>query len=215
MNKKKAVSGILSGILIGAGILAYLISAIINLVHISGFVPLKKVDGILNKGEYVEAELNDVDFIGTVTNTYGFIPTGKEYYYIAFDNKTNTAYFIRASRSFKYKEGTVTVKGKVRTADSIVKNSFGDRMDELKKDGYKKGYVSDVLFIDNTIGFQSVLRIIATVLLAAGIALLIFSPATRKPANTLTPVDKALLALEFIPIVIGLIVAMYTTTFMF
>ena len=215
MGKKNLVSGIISGIIIGAGILAYLISAIINLVHISGLVPLKEVNGLINKGEFVQAELTDVKFIGNVTNSYGFIPTGKEYYYIAVDDKTDTAYFIRASKNLKYKEGPVTVKGKVRTADTVVERSFGDRMDEYAGEGYKKAYVSKALFIDNTIAFQSILRIITTVFIVGGIAVLILNPSMRKPANTLTRVEKALLALGIVPILAGLLLAAYTTTFMF
>ena len=76
--KKNLVASILSFIIIGGGLLAYVISAFLNIIHITGIIPLKEAGRVLNKGEYVEIEVDDIEFIGNVTNSYGFIPTGNQ-----------------------------------------------------------------------------------------------------------------------------------------
>lgn len=60
MEKKKIVSTILSIIIIGGGLLAYVISAFLNIIHITGIIPLKEAGRVLNKGEYVEIEVDDI-----------------------------------------------------------------------------------------------------------------------------------------------------------
>lgn len=216
MEKKKIVSTILSFIIIGGGLLAYVISAFLNIIHITGIIPLKEAGRVLNKGEYVEIEVEDIEFIGNVTNSYGFIPTGKEYYYVAMDKENNAAYFLRASKNLKYKDTPVIIKGKVRSVDSSVSRSFGDSVDAKTYEGFYKSYTDQYLMIDCTVGFQSILCLIATFCIVLGIVLMIANPAIRNtPVNQLTGPQKALPVIGIIIIMAGLVLALYTTTFIF
>lgn len=216
MEKKKIVSTILSIIIIGGGLLAYVINAFLNIIHITGIIPLKEAGRVLNKGEYVEIEVDDIEFIGNVTNSYGFIPTGKEYYYVATDKENNAAYFLRASKNLKYKDTPVIIKGKVRSVDSSVSRSFGDSVDAKTNEGYYKSYQGQYLMIDCTVLIQDIICIVAALCMVLGIVLLIANPATRnKPVNQLTGPEKALPTIGILIIMAGLVLALYTTTFIF
>ncbi len=214
--KKNLVASILSFIIIGGGLLAYVISAFLNMIHITGIIPLKEAGRILNKGEFVEIEVEDVEFIGSVTNSYGFIPTGNEYYYVATDKENNAAYMIRASKKLKYKEAPVVIKGKVRSVDSSVSKSFGDSVDAKTSEGFYKSYQDKLLMIDTTVLFQGILCIVATLCIVIGIVLLIANPATRnKQINQLTGPEKVLPTIGILIIMAGLVTALYTTSFIF
>ena len=216
MEKKKIVSTILSVILIGGGLLVYFINAFLNIIHYTGIIPLKDAERIVNKGEYVQIEIDDITYIGEVTNTYGFIPTGKEYYYAATDNENNAVYFVRASKSLKSKNTPVLIKGKVRSVDTTVSRTFGDSVDAKTYEGFYKSYTNQYLMIDCTIGFQSVLCIVATFCILLGIVLMIANPATRnKQVSELTGPEKIFPAIGIIIIMVGLVLALYTTTFIF
>jgi hypothetical protein len=216
MEKKKIVSTILSVILIGGGLLAYVINAFLNIIHYTGIIPLKDAERILNKGEYVQIEIDDISYIGNVTNSYGFIPTGKEYYYAATDNENNAVYFVRASKSFRFKNTPIVIKGKVRSVDTSVSRSFGDGVDAKTYEGFYKSYTDQYLMIDCTVGFQSVLCIIATLCIVLGIVLMLANPAIRNtPVNQLTGPQKAIPVIGIIIIMAGLVLALYTTTFIF
>lgn len=216
MEKKKIVSTILSVILIGGGLLVYFINAFLNIIHYTGIIPLKDAERIVNKGEYVQIEIDDITYIGEVTNTYGFIPTGKEYYYAATDNENNAVYFVRASKSLKSKNTPVLIKGKVRSVDTTVSRTFGDSVDAKTYEGFYKSYTDQYLMIDCTIGFQSVLCIVATFCILLGIVLMIANPSiVNTPVNQLTGPQKAIPAIGIIIIMVGLVLALYTTTFIF
>ena len=216
MEKKKIVSTILSIILIGGGLLAYVINAFLNIIHYTGIIPLKDAERIVNKGEYVQIEIDDISYIGEVTNTYGFIPTGKEYYYAATDNENNAVYFVRASKSLKSKNTPVLIKGKVRSVDTTVSRTFGDSVDAKTYEGFYKSYTDQYLMIDCTVGFQAVLCIIAALCIILGIVAMIANPSIRnKPVNELTGPEKAFPVIGIIIIMVGLVVALYTTTFIF
>ena len=216
MEKKNKISAILSFIIIGGGILAYVINAFLNIMHITGIIPLKNAGTLLNKGEFVQVEVDDIEYIGNVTNSYGFIPTGKEYYYAATDKENNAVYFVRASKNFRSQNTPVLIKGKVRSVDSSVSRTFGDSVDAKTYEGFYKSYTDQYLMIDCTIGFQSVLCIIATFCILLGIVLMLANPAIRNtPVNQLTGPQKALPVIGIIIIMAGLVLALYTTTFIF
>ncbi|MBP5529178.1 MAG: hypothetical protein J6X80_03920 [Lachnospiraceae bacterium] len=216
MEKKKLVSTILSIIIIGCGILAYIINAFLNIIHITGIIPLKDAGTLLNKGEYVEVEVDDIEYIGNVTNSYGFIPTGKEYYYAATDKENNAVYFVRASKNFRSQNTPVVIKGKVRSVDSNVSRAFGDSVDAKTYEGYNKSYSDKYLMIDCTVGFQSIVCFIAAFCILLGVVLLVANPAARnKQINELKGIEKAIPSIGILIILVGLVLALYTTTFIF
>ena len=216
MKKNNIITSILSFIIIGGGILAYVISAFLNIIHITGIIPLKEAGRILNKGEFVEIEIDDIDYIGRIKNSYGFIPTGNEYYYAATDLENNAVYMVRASKNLGNKETPFIIKGKVRSVDSSVSRSFGDNVDAKTSEGYYKSYQDKLLMIDTTVLFQSILCLVAAFCLILGIVLLIANPATRnKPVNQLTGPEKILPTIGILIIMAGLLTALYTTSFIF
>ncbi len=70
--------------------------------------------------------------------------------------------------------------------------------------------------IDCTVLIQGILCIVATLCIVLGIVLLIANPATvNKPLNQMTGPEKVLPTIGILIIMAGLVLALYTTTFIF
>ena len=143
---------------------------LLGLIKSSGIIPVKELKGLLNKGEYVEAYADDIyGPVYTVNHTLnGLIPIGTEYYYEILDAQTGYVYFVRASKSFAKKADkgyAVAVRGKVRTMDSESFKYFDSENSSIIESGYKSGYEGKILYIDNFVFFNSILGVIASLLI--------------------------------------------------
>lgn len=220
MKKRDSISGVISVIIVGLALIAYLVFSVINLARVSGIFGIREPEGLINKGEFVSVDANYINGpIYTVSHTMnGLIPMGTEYYYEIMDSENGTIYFVRASKSFeKYErsDAVIKVRGKVRKADSSMSSWMKETNDTYVEAGYRTGFVGDPVYIDNYVKTSSILSIVALLLVIVGVALIAFSSASRKDVKTFVFKDHVIVGASVIIAIAGLVLMLYTTTFIF
>ncbi len=213
---KNKITGIICVALCAIALLLSASFAIRNIIKLSGIFPIDKIEGVLEKGEYVEGDLAVTPrVLYRVDHTTNFIPTGKDRYYSAFDEATNTVYIVKAGKGLEEKaelNSVQHIKGKVYKADSDTKGKLSEYGNEFLDAGYNLGYSGEVLFIDTQVFFRSVINVAAIIVMLLGIFMIAFSPVARKPVNTFTPADHAVVALSFVLFIAGGIALFWVTT---
>ena len=220
MKKRDSILGTISLIIFVLLMLVYLVSSIINLARFGGLFGIREPEGFINTGEFVSVNADYVKGpIYTISHSMnGVIPMGTEYYYEVMDSQTGTVYIVRASKFFeKYErsDAVITIRGKVRKADSAMSSGMKEINDSYIEAGYQTGFVGDPVYIDNYVKTVSILSIVAFILFVGGVFLLAFSAAARKPANTFSVIEKVFVSSFVIIALVGLIMIFYTVTFLF
>ena len=96
---KNKITGIISLALIAIGLLCSSALAIKNVIMLSGIIQPDPIEGVLQRGQYVEGDLYVHNTnIYRIDHSINLIPTGTERFYVAFDNENDTVYYIRANK---------------------------------------------------------------------------------------------------------------------
>ena len=216
---KNKISGIISLVLIIIALLCSSSFAIRNVIKLCGLIPADPIEGVLERGQYVEGDLYVRSLnIYRIDHSVSLIPTGTERFYVAFDDENDTVYYIRGNKKLgdKASENPMQhIKGKVAKANSDSKQKLSEYGHDYVAEGYNLGYYGEVLFIDTQVYSRSLLNVAAIALLLIAGVILFISPTGRKPANTFTIADHILAWLSLSMIIIGAILLFYITTFIF
>ncbi|MBO4309767.1 MAG: hypothetical protein J5856_01735 [Lachnospiraceae bacterium] len=223
-SKRNLISTILSVVLLGGAVLIYMITGLFNLIKMSGIIPFKEAGLFMESGQYVEKTFDYVSgpSIWVSHSLNGVIPIGKEYYYEAVDEEEKVIYIVRAGKSLAYRSEVIngeplTIKGKVRTTETDTSRALLDTVEAYEANGYSRSSGLNnvnLIFIDNTVTFQSLLRIFGGILIIAGGLFFVLNPNVRnKPVNSYTGVEKFFATIAVLPILIGLFIFLYTISF--
>jgi hypothetical protein len=153
----------------------------------------------------------------------GLIPTGKEYFFILYDESYTKALYVRADKDFiknskeKLAENNgagVELTGRIRELRSKIKFELNDINYQLSQ--YNIDVISDgneILYLDLTTKTQCVLRIITIVLLAgAAVIIGMFSKKKLFPENE--ALNKAFGIAAVVMLIAGIVGMIYTMTFL-
>ena len=216
---KNKITGIISLALIAIGLLCSSALAIKNVIMLSGIIQPDPIEGVLQRGQYVEGDLYVHNAnIYRIDHSINLIPTGTERFYVAFDDENDTVYYIRANKKLAEKASDNPmqhIKGKVAKANSDSKQKLSEYGNNYVSEGYNLGYYGEVLFIDTQVFQRSLLNVGAIALLLIAGAILFLSPTGRKPANTFTAVDHILAGASLAMILIGGLILFYIILFVF
>ena len=204
---KDKITGIVSVVLIAVGLICSSAFAFRNIIKLSGLVPINNIEGVLSRGDYVEGDLTVPDrYVYRMDHSEDFFLKWKEIYYAGFDEENNTVYFIKAGKGLAKKAEANPVqhiKGKVKKADSDVKEKLAELGRDYLDDGYKIGYSYEVVYIDTQTYMMSIINVAAIIVMIAGLFLLGFSPVSRKPVNTFVFTDHLVVGFSLVLFLAG------------
>lgn len=217
MKTKNKFAGIVSIILIGLALIFSVALASRNIIFLSGIIPIDNIEGTLTKGEYVQGDLrlDDSPFL-RLDHSINLIPAGKELFYLAYDEKTNTVYYIRGNKALgkKAKENEVLhIKGKVYKANSDSRNNLSEYSSKVIEEGFNIGYKGDVLFIDTNAFSRSVFNVLGIVFIFAGLLVMTLTPLASKPVNTFVFIDHVIVFASLALILIGCGILLHITNY--
>lgn len=161
------------------------ISVVLIAAYVGVFFVMSIMD-LLNTKDVYEISINAAGQLLTVENSInGIIPTGRDYYYIGFDNTTKSIYTIHAGKKWLYenfdvdgmaKGNNITIKGLLkRENDFDVENELADRIQQTYNETkynipLEPGKVLEINYIRDAI-----MRVVAGVLiLIIGIVIFLF-----------------------------------------
>lgn len=218
---KNKIAGIVSLIIVGAvclGIVA------ISFIDLGGAFFAKTIDEYVSnpqKGMYVSGGIKIANGpIYTVTHTVNSIPTAKEYYYSVYTDEGIVIY-VRASKGFQNKfnngfsEKPVIITGKMRACDSDTNSFLMEDAKSFQKAGYEVATTGDrILFLDNTMITQSILKILFMFMVVASVILLGVIGGNT-PIQSMSGGRKIVTTILVLITLAGLVGLMHTVTFMF
>ena len=230
MKKGSTVSKIFGFILLIAFVCFYLVTAVIDLISLSG---AKEVDSyemnITDSGDSVEGNffyLTNRPVLSVEHKMSYIIPMGTEYYFALANDAGTKCIFVRAPKDFaedfyreldeNEKNGTylgAKIKGKVREMRPKVKTELMSHVTDLAEEGCQViSNGSTLLYIDLTTKTQSILRIadaFVFVLVAVHIIISIKVRSSARLAEAPKPIAIGVLVL----VLFGVGLMMYTLSF--
>ncbi len=220
-KSKKSLVGL---IILGLFVLFYLGVAVWDLVGLSKASALPGVfKGNVEEGGFYSGKLyySTSNPLVTVKHSINFIPTGREYYYLAMDETEDTLLLIRAGKNFGENFSGLTsaegvkVSGRVNKCDFKVHreilNTIQGSLDASSL-VYSRDSQARFLYLDTQCGFQALLRLISSFLIGAAVVVLLIM--TR--SDRVEPKSSAARALGItagILFLAGCILMIYTLSF--
>ena len=230
MKKGSKASKIFGFILLIAFVIFYLVTAVIDLISLSG---AKEVDSydfeITESGISVEGNfyyLTNGPVLSVTHKLSYIIPMGTEYYFALANDSGTKCIFVRASEDFAeefYKildenenNGSyigAPIKGKVREMRPKVKNELIGYAQDLAEEGCQViSNGTTLLYIDATTQFQSILRIMAA-LVFVSVAVMIIVAIRVRSNMQLSEAPKPIAIAVLVLVFAGVGLMMYTLSF--
>ncbi|MCR5206531.1 MAG: hypothetical protein K6E47_16000 [Lachnospiraceae bacterium] len=235
MQKKSKVWTVIGIIMLVGFIGFYIFRTVFDLISLGNAVEvdsynLNVINGKSITGYFFDAEGSDYEnpLISMKHTINGLIPIGTEHYFLIYNDSETKALYVRADEDFLidfYKEldasttngvpKGVKLTGRIRELDSDMKHELYDFNYALAD--YGINVITDgneVLYLDLTTKFQSILRIlVALSLTIAVVSFLIVAKRNTYPNNQ--GLNNILGVLAVIFLVAGLCGMIYTLTFLF
>ena len=222
MRKNKVVS-VICIVLCVVGLIAFMGSGLVEMILLfaRGKDFTNNPDAI-QKGDFAKATI----YSGTqgpiyeISHTESGIPVGTEYYYVVWAN--DEMILVRAGKLFGkkfalngYNPYGVKLFGKIKKMDSAMEID----MNRLAKEMQEYGYTSNSLairhvYFDNLLIPQAMLRLIVGFLIFGGVALMLTN-GKDVPMQDYTQGMKVKAGIGFGLLLAGLLLGLYTTTFLF
>ncbi len=170
-EKKESKVAVFFGSVLLIGIALFLIiSAVVDLVKLGSTKTLPSdYTTPPVKGEYLDATFHIGGEAGTMKHTINFIPVGKEYYYIVFNDDMSQLTFVRADKHWGENfdantglaSGDVKIKGRVREMDYKIKKELSGDINYLVGSGIDMATTDDgdYLYIDALTSKVAILKL--------------------------------------------------------
>ena len=219
----KKFTSIASIIIVAAMALTYVLSGVIYIVRA---FTASSIDTYMEapekKGKFVSTDVYYCDGpIYYMTHTVNGIPVAKQYFYVVYDYQDRAILLCGNKNFYKkfndegFSQNGVKIRGKAKKIDSDMRKDMTDIKNQIAEIYDVTAFGSDdILYIDNTGVFESLLRIISMAMIAIPIVVMILTGGNAQ-LKDLQGSKKAIGTVCIIIMLGGLAIAMHSVSVWF